>query len=76
MGLVSPIGSKIDFSGDPIFQSAAWFFIIILKFIFSSIFEIQIHENKFLSTKKILFSKADFYKALHIKLVPKIDLLG
>ena len=48
---------------DPIFESSAWFFVIILKFIFTSIFEIKIHEKKFLDTKKISFSKADFYKA-------------
>ena len=58
---MSPIGSKIDFKGDPIFESAAWFFVIILKFIFTSIFEIKIHEKKFLDTKKFLFPKADFY---------------
>ena len=46
----------------PIFDRAAWFFIIILKFIFTPIFWIQIHEKKFLDTKKISFSKADFYK--------------
>ena len=40
MGLVSPIGSKIDFMGDPIFESAAWFYVIILKFILRPIFEI------------------------------------
>ena len=44
---------------DPIFESASWFFVIILKFIFTSIFEIKIHEKKFLDTKKISFSKAD-----------------
>ena len=32
--------------GDPIFESAAWFFVSILKFISSSIFEIEIHEKK------------------------------
>ena len=49
--------------GDPIFESAAWFFVIILKFISTSIFEIKIHEKKFRDTKKILFTKVDFYKA-------------
>ena len=44
--LVSPIGAKKDFKGDSIFESAAWFFLIILKFIFTSIFEIKIHEKK------------------------------
>ena len=43
--------------GDPIFESAAWFFIIILKFIFTSNFEIKINEEKLLDTKKISFSK-------------------
>ena len=43
-----------------IFESAAWFFVIILKFIFTLIFEIIIPE-KILDTKKISFSKADFY---------------
>ena len=42
--------------GNPIFESSAWFFVIILK----SIFEIKIHEKKFLPPKKISFSKADF----------------
>ena len=32
--------------GDPIFESAAWFFVIILKFIFTPIFEIKINEKK------------------------------
>ena len=32
----------------------------MLKFIFTSIFEIEIHEKKFLGTKKISFPKADF----------------
>ena len=60
MGVVSPNGSKIDFKGDPIFESTANFFVIILKFIFKSIFEIKIHEKTFLDTQKISFSKADF----------------
>ena len=60
VGLVSPIGSKIDFKGDPIFESAAWFFVIILKLILTPIFEIKVHEKKFLDTKKISFSKPDF----------------
>ena len=62
MGLVSLNGSKIDFLGDPILQSAAWFFVIILEFIFAPIFDIQI-DKKILDTKKIPFSKTDFYKA-------------
>ena len=49
--------------GNPICVSAAWFFDIILEFTLTSIFEIKIHEKKFLETKKISFSKTDFYKA-------------
>ena len=44
---------KSIFKGDPIVESAAWFFVIILKFIFKSIFQIKIYEKKFLDTKKI-----------------------
>ena len=43
---------KSIFMGDPIFESAAWIFFIILKFIFTSIFEIKVHEKK--STNKFL----------------------
>ena len=31
---------KSILGGDPIFELAAWFFVIILKFIFTAIFEI------------------------------------
>ena len=51
---------KSIFKGDPIFESVARFFVIILKFIFIFIFEIKINEKKFLNTEKISFSKADF----------------
>ena len=44
--------------GDPIFESAAWFFVIMLKFIFTSIFESKIHEKNPWHQKKS-FSKAD-----------------
>ena len=50
---------KSILKGDPISESAAWFFVFILKFIFTSIFEIKIHE-KIPWHKKISFSKADF----------------
>ena len=56
---------------DPIFESSAWFFVIILKFIFTSIFEIKIHEKKFLDTKKISFLKADFYETTQINMLSK-----
>ena len=45
--------------GDPIFQSAAWFFVIILKFIFTPIFEIQIHEKIPWHQKKNKYSKVE-----------------
>ena len=56
---MSSIGSNIDFLGDPIFESATRFFVIILKFIFTPIFAIKIHEKKFLDTKIISFSKVN-----------------
>ena len=34
-----------DFVRNPISGSAAWFFVIILKFIFKLIFEIKLHEK-------------------------------
>ena len=56
----------IDFAKNPISGSAAWFFVIILKFIFTDIFEIKNNVKKFLGTKKISFSKPDFYKPVDI----------
>ena len=52
---------KIDFLKGLIFESAAWFFVIILKFIFTALYEIKIHKRNFLVTKKISFPKADFH---------------
>ena len=47
---------SLDLMGDPIFESAAWFLFIILKFIFTSFFEIRIHEKKIpWHQKKIIF---------------------
>ena len=57
---MSLIGFEIDYKGDPIFESTARFFVILLKFIFTFIFEIKIHEKKFPDTKEKSFSKADF----------------
>ena len=68
MAVAQPLGFEIDFARNPFSGSAAWFFVIILKFIFTSIFEIEIHEKKFLVPKKISFSKADFYKAIDYNL--------
>ena len=52
---MSPIGFKIDFKEDPIFESAARFFFIILKFISTSIFEIKIDEKKLKHRKIVIF---------------------
>ena len=47
----SPIGSKIDFWGDLIFEWVAWFFVIIRKFIFTPTFAIKIDEKNSLTPK-------------------------
>ena len=60
-----PNGFEIDFVWNPIDWSEAWFFVIILKFIFTPIFEIKIHEKKSLTEKKNSFSKLDFYNLIH-----------
>ena len=65
MAVARPNGFEIDFVGNPISGSAC-FFVHILKFIFTPIFEIKIHAKKFLDTKKISFSKSDFHKQLYI----------
>ena len=57
---MSPIGSKIDLKGDPRFESAALFFVIILKFILTSIFEIKIPEKNSLTLKKFHFWRPIF----------------
>ena len=59
-------GGKIDFWGDPFFESAARFFVIILKYIFKPI--IEFYEKKFLSTKIILVSKPKFHTITDVKL--------
>ena len=59
-------GYEIDFVRNCISGSAGWFFVIILEFIVSPIFEIKIHVKKFLDTKKISFSKSDFHKPTYI----------
>ena len=61
MAVARPYGFEIDFLRNPFSGSAVWFFVIILKFILTPIFEIKIHVEKFLDTKKISFSKSDFH---------------
>ena len=65
MAVAQPLDFEIDFARNPISGSAAWFFVIIVKFIFTAIFEIKNHVKKFFGTKQISFSKPDFYKPIH-----------
>ena len=60
MAVTRPLGFEIDFVRNPISESAALFFVMILKFILTPILEMKLHEKKFLDTKKISFSKPDF----------------
>ena len=55
-----PLALKSIFWVDLIFESAPWFIHIILKFIFTPIFEVRIHENKFVDTKKNHFRRPIF----------------
>ena len=59
MAVAQPLEFEIDFARNPISGSGARFFVTILKFIFTAIFEIKNHVKKFLGTKKISFSKPD-----------------
>ena len=68
MAVARPHGFDIDFVRNPIAGSPARFFVIILKFIFTPIFEIKIHEKNFLGTEKISFSNSDYHKATYIYL--------
>ena len=67
MAVGRPYGFEIDFVRNPITGSAAWFFVIILKFIFTAIFKIKIHEKNPWH-QKISFSKhffIEFQKKKH-----------
>ena len=55
MTIARPYGFEVDFMRNPISESASWFFVIILKFIFTPIFQIKINPLKFLDTKKFHF---------------------
>ena len=68
MAVAQPLAFEIDFAKNPIAGSAAWIFVFIFKFIFTAIFEIKNHVKKIIATKKILFSKPDFYKPIQISL--------
>ena len=43
MAIVQPLEFEVDFARNPISELAAWFFFIILKFIFTAIFETKNH---------------------------------
>ena len=45
MAVARSYGFEIHLMGNPISGSAAWFFVIVLKFIFKPIFELKIHEK-------------------------------
>ena len=60
LAVVQPLGFEIDFVRNPISGAAAWFFVIILKFIFTAIFEIKIYEKNSLTPKKFYFRRPIF----------------
>ena len=60
MVVAQPWGFENDFVRNPISGSAAWFFVIILKFILTAIFKIKVHVKKFLGAKKIIFESQVF----------------
>ena len=51
MAVVQPLDFEIDFARNLISESAAWFFVIILKIIFAAIFEIKNHVKNSLAAK-------------------------
>ena len=67
MAVSRPYGFEIDFGRNAISGSAAWFFVIVLKFIFTSICEIRIYKKKFLNTKKV--SMVYLFRSLVVKFV-------
>ena len=51
MAVAHRLDFEIDFAKNAISGSAAWFFVIIVKFIFTAIFEIKNYVEEFLGTK-------------------------
>ena len=45
IGVARPYGFELDFVRNLISWSAVWFFVVILRFTFTSIFEIEIYEK-------------------------------
>ena len=69
MGLVSPNDSKIDFLGRPYFWISCMIFRYHPEIHFYTHFWYYNSRKKFLDTKNISFSKADFYEATDFKLM-------
>ena len=65
MAFTRSYGFEIDFVKNPIAGSPARFFVIILKFISTLIFEMKIHEKNFLGTEKISVPNSDYHKATY-----------
>ena len=63
MAVARLYGFEIDFVRNPISESAALFFVFILKFIFTAIFEIKIYEKNSLTPKKFHFRSPIFEAA-------------
>ena len=60
MAVAQPLDFEIDSARNPISGSATWFFLIILKFIFTVIFEIKNHVKNSLALKKFYFRRPIF----------------
>ena len=71
MAIAQALDFEIDSAKNPTSRSAAWFFIIILKFIFTAIFEIKNHVKNFLAPKK--FHK-DHSRAEKIEIFIRIEI--
>ena len=54
MAVAQPYGFEIDFVRNPFSGSASWFFVIILKFLFTPIFEIIIHAKNSVAPKNLM----------------------
>ena len=65
MALAQLLGFKIDFLRNLFSRSAEWFFVIILKFIFTPSFGSKVHVKKFLGIEKNSFSKPGFHKTIY-----------
>ena len=71
MAVARPNGFEIDFVRNPISESAALFFVIILKFIYKPIFEIKIYQKMtkvlvFINYQILLFHVIDIVVILEI----------